>query len=249
MTLIELLVALAVLGIITVAFGTIMTQSQRVVDKSNALMQANATASAIAQVLRDDLARFCPQGFLAVHHDGSDANQRLVFTSVGPFTSLIDLNIKANAARIDYGLDSNDTLWRRAILLSAVDTTTGDSNPNDDIDSDVWLGRYDDPNSPSYIDPNDKIPNYCSPPPIPLDPNTPDKVNELWPLLARPCSKFQVSWWNKINNNWDTDPKIWTAEDFANPNAPSAIKVNFRLRTGPKDQDYLDYEVICPIRP
>jgi prepilin-type N-terminal cleavage/methylation domain-containing protein len=265
MTLIELLVSLGVLAVISVAFATILSQSQRVVDRSNALMRANATASAISQTLRDDLARFCPQGFLAVYDPNpADPSNNLVFTALGPFTSLTDPTITANAARIDYGwtdwgnTDPNDDLvWRRAILLTG--TTVPYTGPpdvlDDDIDPIVWLGRYDS-TSPVYVDPSPELATYCQTPnPVTFPRRDQDvtagNVDDLWPLLARPVTAFSVSWWDTSAAPpvWNPADQFWTATNFAGGGGPAAIKVNFTLRTGSKPGEELDYEVICPLRP
>lgn len=252
MTLIELLVSLGVLAVICVAFATIMAQTHRVVDRSNALMGANATASAVAQALRDDLARFCPQGFLAVYEDPS-GRPHLIFTAVGPFTSNTDTSTPkatANAARIDYGLDPSGNLWRRAVLLTGTSTSVTTWDPNVDYDDSVWLGRYD-LNLLLHVDlTQTTLEEYCKAPPIPMEPNA-SNVRDLWPLLARPCGAFKVSYLK--GTSWASDPNTWTAADFANPTTttnplPSAIKVNFRLKTGQRPEEFLDYEVICPIR-
>jgi prepilin-type N-terminal cleavage/methylation domain-containing protein len=237
MTLIELLVSLGVLAVISIAFATILSQSQQVVTRSNALMRANATASAIAQTLRNDLARFCPEGFLALYSDTGGA-QHLIFTAVGPFTSLTDPNITANAARIDYGCTASGDLWRRAILLTGTDisgTPWIASDPND-YDQSLWLGRYD-PNSPEYRDPALYLNGYCQAPTIPADKQvTAANVNELWPLLARPVTDFNVALWD--GTTWRQP----TAGNSLSLATAAAVQVRFTLGGIP-------YEVVCPLRP
>ena len=250
MTLVELLVSLGVLMLIGVAFGTILSQTQKVVEQSNALMRCNAAASAIAQVAREDLANLSPEGFLAVYVPTDPDEGHLVFTAVGPFTSKTRPGVAANAARIDYGIDPNahngpgepdGLIWRRAILLSGVDRLTP-ADPNvPDTEPNMWLGRYD-PGTPSYVEPNlNTVIGYCQPPTIPSNPSL-GNVGGFWPLLARPCKYFRVSWWD--GSTWQSTTKLWGPGDPL----PPAIRVLFRLSTGPKAQDYLEYEVICPIR-
>lgn len=255
MTLIELLVSLGVLAMISIAFATIMSQSQRVVDKSNALMRSNATASAIAQTLRDDLACLSSEGFLYVKKDTVNGQDqfKLVFLSVGPFISRADPNVRANAARIEYGWCNNGTVddyrddfvWRRAILLTgtgSADESVYDPNAGNDVDPNMWLGAYGpilaaDPNSLP-------LDRYCADPsPIPLTPTSPADAG-LWPMLARPVSRFRVSWW--ANDKWNEPDAAGTT--IAGPTLPTAIRVDFSIWTGPKKDDGLDYEVVCPIR-
>jgi type II secretory pathway pseudopilin PulG len=249
MTMIELLVSMGILTLIVLAFGTILSQTRQVADKSSAFMQANASATVIAQALRDDLARLAPQGFLAVYTDSvlePNRNQRLVFTAVRPFTSQVNAGIATNAARIAYGLDANSRLWRKAVLLSNTTTTTDVEN--------AWLGQYDPNCHPTTpIDLNANLPTYCADPIIPLNITLTNMVS-FWPLLAGSCSRFQVSWWNTGTSKWVSDANTWDANDFAERSStahppPPAIKVNFRLKTGTDpNEDYMDYEVICPIR-
>jgi type II secretory pathway pseudopilin PulG len=254
MTMVELLVSMGILALIMVAFSTILAQTRTVSDMSNAFIQANASASAIAQVLRDDMARLSPQGFLAVYdpnNPATDPNNRLVFTAVGTFTGTTSTtkDSVANAARIAYGLDANGNLWRKAtLLLPGAATTTLDVE-------NTWLGQYD-PNCPSRIDTVNQMPTYCA------DPNIPKTValdtNGFWSLLAGSCAQFRVSWWNPTGNTWvtttATNLQLWTTTAFEDPNSaspyplPPAIKVNFRLKTGnDPNKDYMDYEVICPV--
>ncbi|MCJ7543470.1 MAG: hypothetical protein MUP47_02715 [Phycisphaerae bacterium] len=259
MTLIELLVSLGVLSVICIAFATIMAQTHRVVNSSNALMQANATAAAVAQTLRDDLASLSTQGFVAVYTD-TNGDSHLIFTAVAPFKgrTATTSNVRANAARIDYGWTDNttpndpndDLLWRRAILMTGTvgisPDPNGDQKLEDDVDPNMWLGAYQEIN-PSAI-PWDR---YYQDPNIPTEVKTPADADLLWPMLARPCLAFRVSWWDKPNSRWDTNSHTWTPPDFASPATPPpppAIRVNFSIKTGPKEQDKLDYEVICPLR-
>ncbi len=243
MTLLELLVSLGVLALIGVAFGAIISQTQKVVNTSNALMRANADASAISGVIREDLTRLSPEGFLAVYQDPIDPNQsHLVFTAVGPFASKIisDPSARANAARIDYGLQAGGVLWRRAILLGA----SGGS----DCEPGTFLGLY--AANPGSIN-QGLIKSYCAPPtpPVPTEINTLADVANLWPMLAASCASFKVTWWDVGSSGWKApdpnEPKIWTS----GMTLPEAVRVQYRLTAGQGETDYLDYEVICPVRP
>ena len=257
MTLIELLVSLAVLAVISIAFATIMSQSQKVVDRSNALMRANATASAISQILRNDLACLAPQAPIVIGNMSNGPGGTLLFFAAGPFTSRTDPNTPpatANVARIDYGWSSgpdpdpnnhgDDFLWRRATLLTG--TTAGtDANPYDDLDPNAWLGRYD-PSAPAGIHIDLTVPGavdpYLAEPNIPVQVEA-DNVRHIWPLLARPAGSFRVAWWSETTNDW-MEPTGGTT--LSAP--PPAIRVKFSVWTDPKKGETLDYEVVCPIR-
>ena len=140
MTLPELIVSVAILGIMVMTFGMAITTARKLVWGSQRTMTVNAEATAIARVLRDDLARMTKDGFLAIVAEDvqdKDSNDipadHLVFTAVGTYRSLVDPTILAPAARIDYGLTAASLLWRRAVLLSPNpgEVRTEDNNSDD----------------------------------------------------------------------------------------------------------------------
>lgn len=255
MTLIELLVSLAVMSIIIVAFGTIMTQTQKVVDKSNTLMQANATASAVAQVIREDIASLYKDGFLDTH----GGTVCMDFTAVGTYRSVFDPNVCSNAARIFYFLDPNaptdpnkQTLFRCAFLLCPQGPPSGGPDANgDDVLYNRYLTCYQDGNSGVYGLDLSNMWGSQFPSPVTLPITEPNQVDKAWPVLATKCTRFAVSFLNPNTGKWDSNSSNGYAWVPSNPSSPTwwprAIKVEFRLKTGDRLQDFIDYEVICPV--
>jgi len=248
LTLVELLVSLGLIAFIAMAFGTILGQARQLVSTSQSVIRANSAASAIAQVIREDLAGLSKEGFLAIYMPNPN-EYHLVFTATGVFKSQSqgDPN-KSNAVVIDYGLDkSKNTLWRRARLLIA--GGPNDAVPKDTFTVNGYLGLY------HYGSPSVDANTYSSPPPtIPSWPYGPDSPDKLWPVLATECTGFKVEWLDRGPPpplKWTTTADFWThADDVAVPPThpwPAAVKVTFGLRMGDKTSDAMQYEVICPI--
>ena len=242
MTLVELLVSMGIIVLIALAFSTILGQSKAVVASTQQLLRANAAASAIAAVIREDFAGLSREGFLAV---ANGPNYYMVFTATGVFHDpLIPANT-ANAAVIDYGLDpTTHVLWRRARPLKETNLLNPTLAPvGETIDG--FLGLY---RSSSITIDAAFVGNYTPAPSLPTPPGY--KVSDipnLWPVLATECMGFKVECWDTANNKWDASPAPFT---YANPgNWPKAVKVTFQLRMSDKTtNDTMDYEVICPVR-
>ena len=157
MTLIELTVSLAILALMVLAFGQVLTSSQKVVAGSQGVMDSSAAAAAITQQLRDDLACQTPEGFLAIIApvDGDPVTATrpgLLLASIRPLVSRYPPAppatepVRANAALIWYGALSdtaprrNDRplLARQAWLLNGM--LSAPPLPNSDIFPDPMTG-------------------------------------------------------------------------------------------------------------
>jgi prepilin-type N-terminal cleavage/methylation domain-containing protein len=249
LTLVELLVSLGLIAFIAMAFGTILGQARQLVSTSQSVIRANSAASAIAQVIREDLAGLSKEGFLAI---GNDPNC-LVFTATGAFTSQDAANPDhANAAVIDYGLDiSKNTLWRRArVMIPRSINPDGEPSKTaakEPFEVDGYLGLYR--NGGITVDPT-FLTNYTGIPAIPSYPYGPDSPDNLWPVLATECMGFKVErleagGWKIPGSGANPDLDAWS---FVDTSWPAAVKVTFGLRMGDKTSDAMEYEVICPIR-
>jgi len=249
LTLVELLVSLGIIVLISLAFGTILGQSQKVVSSTQGIIRANSAASAIAQVIRDDFVGLSKEGFLAVSNDPN----YIVFTATGVFQESIPPGRRANAAVIDYGLDgSKHILWRRARPLSG---SAGIANVQASY-IDAYLGQYR--HGPVGVIP---LPTaYYDAPALPIPPYynlDPADIGNLWPVLATECRGFGVESFN--GTTWSSNADTWTFNDDI-PNSPhpwpKAIKVRFSLQTRDRRPNQpaneppptMDYEVICSIR-
>ena len=113
-TLLELLVAVAILGVLIVIFGGIFAQVQRVLNRSNDVIRIDRTAASLDKVIRRDISAISKGGFLKITN-----GEQIAFTAVGSHESRTDPTLTGNSAIIDYGLlgDSN-LLWRRLCVLT-----------------------------------------------------------------------------------------------------------------------------------
>jgi len=279
MTLIELLVALAVMAMMILAFAVILSQSQKVTSGAELLMRRNAAASAIIRTLRDDVASISRDGLLGIHRvvigtdlDGDDMFcDHLVFVSTGTYRSRTvepdGTPIYANAAQIDYGVtnyESQETggvLWRRAKLLNP------EAGKADDVLKFPLMDyRTYDTDRCGY-----QAENLANDPPIwntLVPPRGLDDLSSLWPYLASPVIEFKVEWWdeaasppawNDADDKADTgvpedDTVAWCFMDFRATEAehkwPKALRIRFTIGYQNDPADApQDYEVICPIRP
>lgn len=86
LTLIELMVAMAIIVIVVLAVGQIMTSAQKVVAIGQANMRSNGKIGALKSIVRDDLRRITKMGFLYLdsYQNGGVPASRLIFTTAGP---------------------------------------------------------------------------------------------------------------------------------------------------------------------
>jgi type II secretory pathway pseudopilin PulG len=103
LTLIELMVAMSILIILTLAVSQIVAQAQRVVTVGHATMRGNGKIAALKSIVRDDFRRATPAGFLYL--DSHDQQGFLAFTTTG-FSDTVtpDKSDDATAAVAIYGL-------------------------------------------------------------------------------------------------------------------------------------------------
>ncbi|HDY64960.1 MAG TPA: hypothetical protein ENH84_01850 [Phycisphaerae bacterium] len=83
LTVMELLVAVVIMVIMILAFGIILTQTQKVVSGSQAIMRSNNTAAAIAYVIRNDMRKITKNGFLCITRYNNALRPFIVFTTAG----------------------------------------------------------------------------------------------------------------------------------------------------------------------
>lgn len=215
-TLMELLVAVAILAALILIFGGIFSQVQQVVGKSNEAIQIDRTAVAIEKVIRQDISSISKTGFLQI-----TAGEQIAFTALGGFESRTEppdpadpaMN-KANAALIDYGLlGSNNVLWRRAHLLKPeIGSDTGDllKASLGEVATDAWRTA----NQSVYTD-NANI-------------TLPPRTAQDWAShLAGNSTDFKVFWWDGAAWSADGATGTWSA---ANPdNWPETLRIEFNV--------------------
>lgn len=127
LTLIELLVAVAIMSIMILAVGAIVRESQKLVAVGQGSIRANAAASSIVQVIRSDLRSASQEGFLCLTTRDNNGNPLLMVTTAGPARSvlgtssgtgtLVCLGQLDNLA--DPGSAQNKILWRPGYVLAS----------------------------------------------------------------------------------------------------------------------------------
>jgi prepilin-type N-terminal cleavage/methylation domain-containing protein len=243
-TLIELMVSVTILVVMILAFSIVLNQSQRVVTTAQRIMKANESALAIAQVMRGDFSSISRDGYLAIR----PGSRVISFTATGLYRSLLD-GYTATAARIDYGCDSGNVMWRRVTLLDP----TRPASP-DRINRSLSYYKGMDPNVNTEI--NDLVNSGVSQPTtaFPVPPNSTGDVDLLRWYLAGTCTQFDVAYvrYDITSIGWriGATPGAWTVGtdqtwySTNRPQWPLAIRIAFTL--GEFD-DAAPFEVIVPV--
>ena len=127
MTLIELLVSIAILSIVIVIFGSVLSSAQQVSSASQAMMRTNTKAAAISEIIRADLRKVTQNGFLCITEDAV-GRPRLIFTTAGVSPSALGPEVgtgmivcygQANNQGVDPASDNStdDVIWRQGWIL------------------------------------------------------------------------------------------------------------------------------------
>ncbi len=276
LTLIELLVAVAILAMLILSFSMILSTSQRVVTVSNSNMRKNNTATALSQVLRTDLRRVTQSGFLCIAETGS--GDMLIFTQAGLAESVTTPNTGSGSV-VTIGLCSTDgmdeaTLFRQGWVLNDKGLSTGDMRKWD-LSEFVVLPR-EDPGGGGTNSVEEYVESAISDAPssvtIPIQDQT--DLHNLWQALAPGCTKLKIRWTDGSRDSdglkWfgpgskanDSDIEyevgtsnryraLWTNENQAN--WPAAVKLTFTLKdialsdAARAKSEGNEYEVICTI--
>ena len=230
MTLTELLVAVGVLAIMVLGFGTILSQTQRVVVGAQESMRANGQAAAIEQIIRNDVLRVSKIGFMSV----TDANgsPALVFTAAGVNQSLTG-DARGLGSIVAYGLCDNDGAGAAGKILlrhgRVLDSDVAGGVDADQLAMDLAELQIQDA---AAMDATKSsilagLPSSLSAPASSLS-----EVGSLWQVLARDCAVLKIEWTTGDLSGgkltWSSATQTWTRADQGN--WPSAIKINFYLK-------------------
>lgn len=275
MTLIELMVAVALLSIMILCFGKIVAESRKLVGVSQATMRANNMAMAIDQSLRDDIRRASQFGFLYIGVNPrpvSGSNPAiLICGSVGPSQSVTaNASTISNCKVVAYSLcptlpaSSTGILWKAGFVLTGTSapTTTSDTWGNlDQYQLQVSTTNAIKTNVVDMIAP--AFGGY-QPANLPASPDTLTAVLESWKYMATNCTEMEIAWTDGTASatpgalKWypHTTSMIWTKDKDDNgvwPYGvwPKAVRVRFTI-TDPGMPAGLastgnKYEVICPV--
>jgi len=255
LTLVELLVAVTILVIMILAFGSILSQGQIVVTKSQRMIRANAQAAAIAQVFRRDVASITVDGFL---HVGNSDSPALVFTAMGSYvsrTTRSGVPPTATAAVICYsaGSDASNSdapgkvLCREAHLLAKPPGLLGTWTPKRSDVMRMNLSHIQMKTTSPNGDPDYLVRKFGAHAPVPTLPKTLADVKRTWPILVAGCTDIRIDYRPADpNRSWQTgDRSTWTYEDRDNePTHADAWPVALRLSFKISDKEF---EVIAPI--
>jgi prepilin-type N-terminal cleavage/methylation domain-containing protein len=266
LTLVELLVTLAIIAAMILAFSMILSSSQKVVSSSQAMMRSNAAAEAIARTIRLDFQYITKDGFLAIR-DG-----HLVFTTAGLFPigqagslSDDDENIDRKASgigtgqTITYGLAnnpadednmSNSVLFRRVFVLD------GEYLGSGDLPLDVWNIYLSRMLRWSQADLETEVDNLIADAPetIRIPPhNTFASAQKLRMVMNHRVSDLTIEWASQTdaqgNLVWRDDDQVWSHHNRSD--WPLAVRIRFKIldEALPEEfhEDSLVYEVVCGI--
>ena len=255
-TLTEMLVSVAVLGVMIMAFSQIMSQTNKLVTGTQISIRANAAAAAISDIIRRDLQQTHKDGFLYIKSSGEASGDVLIATTAGIQNSLTS-DIMALGAATHYGLADNlanteeKVLFRQCWLLPGA----GETSNNDDVwnsggqnlDASEFTGK-------SAGDISAQCATLDVPPTLKVPPTNEDELSMMWAVLARRVTDLRISYAQASGGaiTWTaatTAGKTWTHEDP--DNWPVLVRFSFKLDDGSFVRAGLDganvYEVVCPV--
>ena len=276
LTLIELLVAVAILAMLILSFSMILSTSQRVVTVSNSHMRKNTTAIALSQILRADLRGVTQSGFMCIAETGS--GDMLILTQAGLAESVTSANTGSGSV-VTIGRCNTDgmdeqTLFRQGWVLNDRGLSDGDMQ-NWDLSEFVVLPR-EDPGGGGTNSVEEYVEYAIGQAPssvtIPIQQQA--DLHELWQALAPGCTELKIRWtdgtrdsdglkWYGPGSKASTNAEyevgslkkryraLWTNENQAN--WPVAVKLTFTLKdvalpdAARAESEGNEYEVICTI--
>lgn len=263
-TLTEMLVSVAVLAVMIMAFSQIMSQAHKVISGTQISIRANSAAAAISDIIRRDLLQTNKDGFLYIKGSETESGDVLMATTTGLQHSLTG-KVVALGAVAHYGLAPNQAnkegenesiFFRQCWLLPG----EGEVSPDDDI----WDNGSENYDLSEFTAlPSGQIATLCealapAPTDLTIPPEKEDDLKKTWAILARKVSNLRISYATASGGTvtWTaapTDPAagagIWTHEDP--DDWPVLVKFTFKLdhgsfvRAGLDGAD--DYEIVCPV--
>ncbi len=276
LTLIELLVAVAILAMLILSFSMILSTSQRVVTVSNSHMRKNTTAIALSQILRADLRGVTQSGFMCIAETGS--GDMLILTQAGLAESVTSANTGGGSV-VTIGRCNTDgmdeqTLFRQGWVLNDRGISGGDMQ-NWDLSELVVLPREAPGGGGTYS--VEEYVEYAigqAPSSVTIPIQQQADLHELWQALAPGCTELKIRWTDGTRGsdglNWygpgatanDSDIEyevgpsnhyraLWTNQNQAN--WPVAVKLTFTLKdvalpdAARAESEGNEYEVICTI--
>ncbi len=205
-TLTELIVSVAVLAIVMMIVSRIMSDTQKVVTGSQTMLRVNGRATAIGQIVQQDLAGVSGNGLLCITV-GRDGEPMLILATAGPAHSLAHVggaNRAGNGRLIAYGICEDEqeprVLWRGGWVM------TGQvASPMSDLlgiqfaeIQSMSRASLSDMLTELIVDPNDNDP--FRPDRLPERPVNLSELQELWKFLAGRCENLSIMWTDGTRN-------------------------------------------------
>ncbi len=256
-TLIELMVSISIMAIIMLAFGGLMTRTNIVVTQGEKRMRADAAASAISRLIRNDIRKMSKNGFLRI------SGEKLVFVIAGKTQSAFSEQ-SGDGAIIIYGRDDGSNVLYRKILVLAKNAPTTDENKV--IDCLLWdnagtktpldLAELQVMSTGKMTSIMDQVVADIDNDDLAYPPRRLKQVNQtMWMVLAGGCKELSISSRPTKKNEWKEGGGTHTRHNQSS--WPAALKFKFKLsadslvgaaiaEAGDVSGD-VEYEIVCPI--
>ncbi len=255
-TVIEMMVALAVLGGLMAAVTTIMVRMRDLVSTSQAISRANTRIKAISHVMHNDFRRLTRGGVLAITSSGTGPALVLV---TGEPTSSIKTTAQGRGSVVVYAMRGNQgraggqVLWRPECIFPIDPMSSGP-----DVQSSYSLEMiqaFTEPNADTFAT---GMAGGAASGTIYVPPANLDQMDTLWQVLTEGVSDLEFEWTDGVEENgklqWHSGPAnsiqpLWYGGNTAD--WPKAIKIRFTLTlTDPQLPEAMrvqDIEVICDV--
>jgi type II secretory pathway pseudopilin PulG len=269
-TIIELLVAALIAGMMVVMVSSILRSAQEMATLGQARIRSNAAVEAIGDTIRRDLRRASQVGFLCIADD--NGKPRLVVATAGPVQSLTG-GALGTAECVCLGVEDR-VLFRCGWVLKGSPLSGGDG---DDVRSeDLAVIQQLSRKNLHDVVVKDLLANSPADD-LQMPPTDTEGVRNTWQILAGSCSDLEIAWtdgtlaggdlrWFDAQHPRDAAWKsksdkaltefaasggdyraFWTHH---NQEAwPKAVRVRFTLSDPhlPDEIRGATYEVICPV--
>ncbi len=255
-TVIEMMVALAVLGGLMGAVTTIMVRMRDLVSTSQAISRANTRIKAISHVMQNDFRRLTRGGVLAITSSGTGPALVLV---TGEPTDSIKTSAQGRGSVVVYSLRGNqgraggEVLWRPECIFPIDPAMTGP-----DVKSEYSLEIIQAFNESGADTFATGMAGGAASGTIYVPPANLDQMDTLWQVLSEGVSDLEFEWTDGLEENgqiqWHTGPSdniqpLWYGGNTGD--WPKAIKIRFTLTLTdtqlPESMRVQDIEVICDV--
>jgi len=258
-TLIELMVSISIMSIIMLAFGGLMTRTNIVVTQGEKRMRADAAASAISRLIRNDIRKMTKNGFLRMSPD------KLMFVIAGKTQSAFSEQ-SGDGAIIVYGRDEDSNVLYRKILVLAKKAPTTEGNKV--VDCLLWdkdnagtkkaldLAELQVMGTEKMTQIMDQVVAEIEKDDLAYPPRRLSQLEgTMWMVLAGGCKELKITSRSTKKNEWKEGGGTHTRHNQSS--WPAALKFKFKLSSdslvgsaiaeaGNTSGD-VEYEIICPI--